>query len=84
MPASGKHAQHARRVIGIGGLAENVAVDDNYSVGAEHEIVRTLTRHCERLLAGQPLSTCFRAFSGLWIFSDIRRLHFESDSGITQ
>jgi len=45
MLASRKQAQHARGVGGIGGLAEKLAIDDNYGVGAEHAIMRMLARY---------------------------------------
>jgi len=82
MLASGKHAQHARGVSGIGWLAEKLAIDDNYGVGSEHDIVWTLTCNRERLLASQTFGAVFRGFSGQRIFRDVRRLHLECDSGV--
>ncbi len=66
------------------GLAEKLAVDDDYGVGSEHDILRTLTCNCQRLLARQPFGTIFRGFSGQRVFWNIGGLHFESDSGVAQ
>src|ERR1019366_525530 len=84
MLASGEQAQHARGVSGIGGLAEKLAVDDNHGVGAEHEIMRTLTCNRKRLLPRQALGTVPGAFSGQRLFRNVRRLHLESDASVTQ
>ena len=45
MLASGKQAQHARGVCRIGGLAEELTIDNNYGVGSEHAIMRMLARY---------------------------------------
>jgi hypothetical protein len=84
MLAAGNQAQHARGVRGIGGLAEKLAIDDNHGVGAEHDIVRTLTCNRERLLVRQAFGTVFRSLSGQRIFRDVRGLHLECDSGVAQ
>jgi len=86
MLAPRKHAQHARGVSGIGGLAEKLAImlptNYNHGVGSEHAIMRTLTRDRENLLARQAFGTGFRGFSGQRIFRDMRGLHLEWDSGV--
>jgi hypothetical protein len=82
--ASRKHAQHARSVRGIGGLAEKLAIDDNYGVGSEHNVVRTLMCNRKRLLTRQAFGTGFRSLSGQRIFRDVRGLHLECDSGAAQ
>jgi hypothetical protein len=84
MLASGKQAQHARCVGGIGGLAEKMTIDDNYGVGSEHAIMRMLTCNRERLLACQAFGTVLCGFSGQLIFRDMRGLHFESDACVAQ
>jgi hypothetical protein len=88
MHASGKQAQHARGVCGIGGLAEKLviilATNDNHGVGSEHAIMRTLTCNRERLLARQAFGTILCGFSGQRVFRDMRGLHFESDACVAQ
>jgi len=84
MLASGKQAQHVRGVCGIRGLAENLIIDDNYRVGSEYAIVRTLTCNRKRLLSRQAFGTVFCGFSGQRVFRSMRRLNFEWDSGVTQ
>ena len=84
MLVSGKQAQHARGVRGIGGLAEKLAIDNNHGVGSEHAIMRTLTRNRERLLARQAFGTILCGFSRQRVFRDMRGLHFESDACVAQ
>jgi hypothetical protein len=72
--------QHARGIGSVGGLTEKLAINDNYSVGSEHDIVWTLSRDGQRFLARQPLGTFFGAFSGQLVFSYVSWLHFECDS----
>ena len=66
------------------GLAENLAVDDDDGVGAKHDILRTLSRDRQRLLARQSLGAVFCRFSRQRIFGNVRRLDFESDAGVAQ
>src|SRR5208337_1281938 len=84
MHASGKPAQHARSVRGIGGLAEKLAIHNHHGIGAEHAILRTLTRNRQRFLARQALGAFFCAFSWQRVLRDVRRLHLERDPGVTQ
>ena len=84
MLSSGKHAQHARSVSGIGGLAEKLAFDYNHGVGSEDAIMRALNCNRKRLLTRLAFGTVFRSFSGQRIFRDVRRLHLECDSGVAQ
>jgi hypothetical protein len=84
MLASGKQAQHARSVCGIARLAENLAIDHDDGVSAEHNILRTLTSYCKRLLARQAFGTFLRTFSRQRIFGDIRSLHFKRNSSAAQ
>jgi len=51
MLSSRKQAQHTRGVSTITRLAEKLAIDNNYGVSAEYDIVRTLTCYCQRLFA---------------------------------
>ena len=84
MLAAGKQAQHARGIGDIGWLAKKLAINDNYCVGSEHAIVRTLTRNRQRLLARQAFSSVFRGFSKQRIFRDVRGLHLECNSCVAQ
>lgn len=52
MRASGEEMQHAGGVGWIGGLAEDLIVDDDDGVGAENGVVRMLPGDGLRLLAG--------------------------------
>ena len=88
MLASGKQAQHARGVRGIGGLAEKLAIilatNDNDGVGSKHAVMRTLTCNRDRLLARQAFGTILCGFSGQRVFRNVRGLHFENNPCVAQ
>ena len=83
MPPPGKQAQHAARIVGIFGLAENLAIHHDGGVGAEYRLAvggldgMGLGRREALHVIGGPLP-------GEHGFVHAGRAHGEGDSGLSQ
>ena len=84
MFSSGKHAQHTRRIPGIGGLAENLPVNHT-TVSAPSTTSSGRSRATANAFSRASRSAhAFGGFSLLRLFRNICGLHFESNPGVTQ
>ncbi|MCY1382044.1 hypothetical protein D9M69_700250 [compost metagenome] len=87
MLAPGQRAQHGQRIIAVGRLAEDAAIEDHRGIGTKHADVRPLGKHSqpgERLVACQTLDIGERQLAGQRGFVDIRGDAVERQTDLRQ
>ena len=84
MRASGKLAQHARRISVVLRLAKDLAIDYDDCVRAEHIALRILRRYGLRFLPRQPQSIFDRRLVRPLVLINVGSMHLKRNADLPQ
>ena len=82
--ASRQQAQHARGVVGVRRLFEQMLVDHDDRISAQHDCIGMSRQHGSCLIARQPLRVVDRSFAGKRLFVNVSGIDLERNAGIAQ
>src|SRR5208282_1482719 len=84
MASSGEQPQHACRVLLAGRFLQQMLVNYDHGVSAQHGVVWMARKNCASFVASQALRVIDRIFVWEGLFRDVRRFNGECDSSIAQ